>query len=400
MRWDRILELLPVRVTGLGWSVAGLGLLGAVAGLWLDWQEARIIALACFFVLVFSARYLLGRAEFDVELHAEPERAKRGDPARVSILLRNKGKHRLLPGVVVEVPISMGDRVIAQHHDRLPMLATGDRYPVNFEVPTQRRGVLVLGPVRSVRADPLGLMRREMSWTKPVELIVHPDTAVVGRLGAGLLRDLEGQSTNDRSVSDIAFHSLRDYVQGDDMRHVHALTSMKLQKLVVRQFVDTRTARLAVVVSGARHEYRDEEDFELALSAGGSFAQRGIDDGQKVSVLAAGHHTPARHRQSRQLVLDGFSRAEFGTGFDLVTASARMSRTAPDTSIAVLITGSLVDNAGLRSAAARFSPDVRVIIVLADSQQPKSVTRARHRMIVGLPELAQLQGFNQQRSNR
>ncbi len=396
----KLLDPIPVRVTGLGWSVAGLGVLTGAAGAWLAWQEARIIALACLLVLLFASRYLMGRAEFEVELTAEPERASRGEPAQANLVLRNRGRLRLLPGVVVEVPIMRNGKVIAQHQDRLPMLASGAGYPITFPVPTQHRGVLTVGPMRSVRADPLGLMRREMSWTDPVELIVHPDTVAIGRLGAGLLRDLEGQATNDRSVSDIAFHSLRDYVPGDDLRHVHALSSMRQRKPMVRQFVDTRTANLAVVVSGARHEYRDEADFETALSVGGSFAQRGIEEGQKVAVLAAGHHTPARHRQSARLVLDGFSRAEFGTGFDLVSSAAKLSRSAPDTSIAILVTGGLADPTGLRAAAGHFAADVRVVIVQVDSTLAKTVTRARHLMIVALPRLSDLYGFHQHRSGR
>ena len=73
-------------------------------------------------------------------------------------------------------------------------------------------------------------------------------------LGAGLLRDLEGVSTDAVSQSDLAFHALREYVPGDDLRHVHWRSSAKVMaaagetQLLVRQYLDTRRSHATVVV--------------------------------------------------------------------------------------------------------------------------------------------------------
>ena len=118
-------------------------------------------------------------------------------------------------------------------------------------VPTDRRSVIPVGPPSAVRSDPLGLVRRDVveqtTWSCSCTRRSSP-----GLARPGLERDLEGQTTNDLSTSDVAFHTLRDYVPGDDRRHVHWRSTAKAGRLMVRQFVDTRRSHLAVWWTGHR----------------------------------------------------------------------------------------------------------------------------------------------------
>lgn len=375
--------------TRLGWTVIVACSLAGAAGWLFSWTELRVIALFGLFLIVLAVRYTMGRAEFHIGVELNPQWASRGEQAVARVSVRNIARRRLANGAIIEVPVVLLGRLVNRHERPLPGLAIGDAVTLEIPVPTWQRGVVAIGPVRTVRGDPLGLLRREMAWSEPVELVVNPDTVPIGKTGAGLLRDLEGQSTNDRSVSDVAFHSLRDYVAGDDLRHVHAFTSARFGRPMVRQFVDTRTARLSILVGGLRAEYSDEEEFEMALSVGGSFAVRGVEDDQLVSVMAAGQHSPARSRQSRRLVLDALARAQFGAGPDLVTAAERMQRVSPDTSIAVLVTGAQTGMVALRTAANRFGPDVRSVAVRIDPSVPAEMAQARRLLVVTVPSLAE-----------
>ena len=119
-------------------------------------------------------------------------------------------------------------------------------------MPTDRRAVIPIGPPSAVRTDPLGLLRRDAVEQAAVELFVHPKIIGLDSLSPGLQRDLEGQATRDLSTSDLAFHTLRDYVTGDDRRHVHWRSTAKAGRLLVRQFQDTRRSQLTLVVDGAR----------------------------------------------------------------------------------------------------------------------------------------------------
>ncbi len=236
-------------------------------------------------------------------------------------------------------------------------------------LPTQRRGVIPVGPATSVKGDPLGLMRRSVPWTEPVPLFVHPRTVALGHLGAGYMRDLEGQTTADLSPSDIAFHALRDYEFGDDRRFVHWLTTARVGRLMVRQFTDTRRAHLAVVLDGSPAAYRHPDaivcdEFELAVSIAGSLGVRAITDQQDVSMNASGRQIVCSSGPS---MLDGLAAIELGRRRrSLADQAERLGRSASGVSLAVIITGSQASIHDLRGASLRFSVDVRTIIIKVD----------------------------------
>src|SRR5690606_21605120 len=117
------------------------------------------------------------------------KRAVVGSEAGVIIEVRNSSTRRTIGGVL-EVPV--GDEVA---EIVLPAVRRGASVTQEVEVPTKRRGIVSVGPVRTVRADPLGLVRRELDWTGRVDLVVHPYTVSVPSTSTGLIRDLEGSPT-------------------------------------------------------------------------------------------------------------------------------------------------------------------------------------------------------------
>lgn len=399
------LRRLPSVVTSLGWNVLGLGLLCGVLGIWLGWRELDIIAVACAVLLVLAAGYLFGRAELETAIELTLNRAAVGHnalvaddptrtPAQARITVRNvAGRSSGVLGM--EIPVGRegrGPDVVERI--RIPSLGVGGSHSADpFDLPTDRRGVIVLGPASVVRTDPLGLLRREATWSASREFFVHPRTVGLDQTGAGLLRDLEGQASNDLSMNDVAFHALREYEPGDPLRHVHALTSARVGRLMVRQFIDTRAAHLTVVVSGAAQEYRDEseDEFETALSIGSSLALRAVHDEQRVSILAAGYGGPMPARITHRLVLDGFSRARFGAPDSaLVRLTAHAVRVAPETSLAALVTGGGTTIAQIRAAAGRFGAGVRVVgIQVVPGARPTAQRAGRIRLLT-VPALGDL----------
>ena len=72
--------------------------------------------------------------------------------------------------------------------------------------------MIPVGPATTRRGDPLAILSRDVEWTDVAEILVRPPMVPMDSLGAGLLRDLEGVSTDAVSQSDLAFHALREYV--------------------------------------------------------------------------------------------------------------------------------------------------------------------------------------------
>lgn len=355
---SRILRLPVLRTfTTFGWNVLVLGV-AAWFGAWqLGWEELAVVAASCAAALVGATVFTFGRNAYDVTLAIQPKRITVGGRAGGQIVIRNSGARRQLPA---RVELRVG---LARGEFHVPSLPLGGSHDELFAIPTERRAVVPIGPVTSVRGDPLGLCRVEKTWTGVEELFVHPRISPLDRLGSGFVKDLEGQTTNDLSVSDIAFHTLREYVPGDDRRHVHWKTSARIGQLMVRQYVDTRRSHLAVIVSTAPGDFADEDEFELAVSLAGSLAVRTLRDEQAVSMIVGGRPVPSANAHA---LMDGLARVEFGSPDGHLQAGAmQANRSAASASIVALVVGQHVQLPDIRLAATRLVTQARLVVLRA-----------------------------------
>jgi uncharacterized protein (DUF58 family) len=354
-------------------------------GLRLGWQELFLVAACCALALLIAVGFVIGRPSLDVTIELDPARVSVGTPAAGRLLAVNRSRARMR-ALNVEVPVGRGRATF-----RLPSLAGGASHDELFVVPTDRRAVIPIGPASAVRTDPLGLLRRDAVEQVTTELFVHPRVIGLDALSPGLQRDLEGQATRDLSSSDLAFHTLRDYATGDDWRHVHWRSTAKAGRILVRQFQDTRRSQLAVVVDGATASYRTEDEFELAMSAAGSVCVRAVRDQQDVCLVAASHAVTAA---SQPRILDTLARGDLAeSGQDLSTLAGRAYRLARDTTVLMLVTGSVVPFRALQGAAVHFGPDVRVIALRCEPDAPPGLNRSGELTVLALRALSDLPGL-------
>jgi uncharacterized protein (DUF58 family) len=274
----------------------------------------------------------------------------------------------------------------------MPPLAAGATVEDLVVLPSSRRGVYTVGPASTQRGDPFGLVRREVTWTEPTDFFVHPRTIQLGSLGSGLLKDLEGQTTNDVSVRDLAFHTLREYAPGDDRRHIHWLSTAKrsaaggADAFMVRQFLDTRRSHIGVVLDCHQASWADPEEFETAASVGASVAVRALLDGMDLTE-ASGPYLLALPR--RHTALDLFSRARLGTE-PIEASAARLARAASSVSSVLLITGPLATFGHLLRTRLVFGPDVRVVGLRVEHGAPLTMHRGSGLAVVTVGSLAEL----------
>jgi uncharacterized protein (DUF58 family) len=333
--------------------------------------------------LAIAALFMLGRDRIAVTIGLEPARVTAGQTAGASIEATNDTGRRILP-FRLEAPAGA---LIVQSD--VPSLRDGGVHRDEFALPTSRRGVIRIGPVSSVRGDPLGLMRREVAWTESTDLFVHPRTVALSGIASGWIRDLEGLSTNDLSASDVELHTLREYEPGDDRRHVHWRTSVRVGTLMVRQFIDTRRWHLGVVLSTARHEYASSDEFELAVSVAGSLGARALHDRQSVSCVAGPHDVPALNATS---LLDGLAGVELAGGSQTIADAAIASRGLfRDASVIALVTGSRANVPVLRLASQQFPTGMRVVSIRAHLGSASSYRPARVTTVLDVGRLDDLE---------
>ncbi len=341
-----------------------------------------MVAVVLTVALLAAVAFVRGTFKYTVDLDLGQQRVTVGDRAVGRLEVSNQSPRPLLPAVM-ELPVGAG---VASFP--VPRLRTGASHEEIFTIPTHRRSVIPVGPVRSVRADPLGLLRREVVWTDPEELFVHPRTKNLSGSSTGFLRDLEGRVTQDISNSDVSFHALRDYVPGDDRRHIHWKTTARTGQLMVRQFEETRRSHLAVILSTRTEDYGHPDEFELAVSSCGSLGLQAIKEDRGLTVLV---NDGSLRGDNRVRLLDDLARVETR---ELRTSLVDVARVATasvtDASVVALVVGSSVTPTELRAASARLPQDVRVMAIQCVPGAKVSRHRIAELVVLTIGELGDL----------
>ncbi|QYJ05598.1 DUF58 domain-containing protein [Nocardioides panacisoli] len=344
-------------VSPAAWVLACCAVACLWAGLRLHWSELWLVACFLGVVLLVGVAFVLGGHHVAAELDLSRNRVVVGERATGSLVVTNTSRRRILP-LTIQLPVGP----TTADFD-LPSLHGEERHEELFAIPTQRRAVLDLGPVRAVRADPLWLLRRDQDLTEPDVLHVHPRTVPIGSSSSGFIRDLEGTTVRKISDHDVAFHALREYVPGDDRRFIHWKTSARTGTLMVRQFEETRRAHLMVVLSTRLDDYVSDEEFELAVSVAGSLGAQTLRDGHTLSEMTSTAHLRSEHPV---VLLDQLSGVDYeGQAPRLVDTVRRLGGEVSGASVAIFVVGSLVPDADLRRARRQLPLDVRTIVVRA-----------------------------------
>jgi uncharacterized protein (DUF58 family) len=195
----------------------------------------------------------------EVTRTVEPNRLSAGETAAVHVEVRNVA-------AVATPVLELVDGVSGTDGARilLPRMAKRSHHRASYELPTQRRGRIEIGPVTISLTDPFGLARRTFDLGITAELTVYPqpvDTGPAPLIGSPDPR-VHSASATPVSIGGEDFYTLRDYAPGDDLRRVHWPASAHSDDLVVRSdevawqshctiLIDTRVDAMARAISPA-----------------------------------------------------------------------------------------------------------------------------------------------------
>lgn len=254
----------------------GLGRLLGVAPLWM----AAVAALGV--VVLGWVWVLLSSATLQTSRRVAPGRLFHDARAGVELTVRNSGRlSTTLLGVRDVVP----DVLPASPGFVLAPLRPGGAARLRYEVVGATRGVHDLGPVEIALRDPFGVARRRQLVGDTDKLVVYPP---VHRLAVGLpLRGLTGTGGGSRprpGATGDELATVREYVQGDDLRKVHWATTAHRGQLMVRQDESPQRPDALLVMDVRASAHRGtgpDHSLETAASAAASVcyhvAERGFD---------------------------------------------------------------------------------------------------------------------------
>ena len=367
-------------VTPLGWATLLVGGATTMIGWSYGWLEFRGLGFLALTLLVLAVLLTLRRPNHDVTLELHQPRVPVGEPGLGRVLVH--GRPGGTPAATIELPVG---KAVARF--RVASLGENDEHEELFSIPTRHRGVIPVGPVRTVQADPVGLIRRTRVFSEPMELFVHPRMVPVEVAAIGFLKDVEGITTANLSSSDVSFHALRDYVPGDDRRSVHWRATAHTGRLMVRQFEETMRAHLLLVLSNLRSDYATEDDFETAVSVAASLAVAALREERQVTLytfegLVAFPNTMG--------LLDELCRVKLiDEGPALSQVVLRAGHDTPGASVTAFITGD-TDPTGLRAAQLTLPPQIRTFALRVRAGMEMARRQLGDLTVMDVPRLDQL----------
>jgi uncharacterized protein (DUF58 family) len=257
--------------------------LALVVGALGSWAVGRLLGIDEFLVLAVAAATAVAAGALAVTLAGSAIAVRRrvtrtrlpaGESTRVVVDLRNESR---LP-----VPVLLGEDqcadVLLESGDVarfvVPGLPRGATVPASYTVTGLLRGRYSIGPLTLRIRDPFGLVEKVRRYRATDELIVYP---AIDPLPGGLsLGRHHGSGTSEsRRLFNAGdeFHTMREYADGDDLRHVHWRSTAHRQRLMVRQNElpwDTQATVLCDTRAELHHGTGLSSSLERAVSAAAS----------------------------------------------------------------------------------------------------------------------------------
>lgn len=345
-----------IPLTAAGALVLGLGVAGYLGGWQLGWVELMVVAAGCLIAAVIALPFIVGRMRVEVSRSLDPPRVMVGERAIAVLDVANPTGSPLRSRAIED---AVDDRFVRVE---VPSLAPGGNHQAVYGLPTDRRGVLTVGPAIISRHDPLHLMRREVRHADAQPFYVHPRYEPLAPLPVGFAKDLEGPTSDASPAGDVAFHALRDYEPGDDYRHIHWMSTARAAKPMVRHYVDNRRPQLLVVLDDRRTSL-DGDEFEVAMEIAASLSVSALLHQEPLAIWTNAGPIVGRSKPGgRDDILDRLAAASPSAEGDLTPTVLTGLRAEVGTSAAIVVTGGL-DAADLLPVVSPARRRARIIVV-------------------------------------
>ena len=154
------------------------------------------------------------------------------------------------------------------------------------------RGSFQLGPVALTITGPWGLAKRSLLYNPGDSISVVPSISGAGRyrlLAAQHRLRTAGQRVIRRRGGGTSFANLRDYVAGDDPRHIDWKATARRHRLISREFTVEQGQTVMIAMDCGRMMTQlagDRPRFEYALASALTLADIALSTGDRVGLIA------------------------------------------------------------------------------------------------------------------
>ncbi len=247
-----------------------------------------VLDIAVCLLAFFDLLTLLGRARFTLERRLG-QVCSLGEPQKVELVLDNLGGRGRRLWLRDDVPPEFS----ADPREFEVVVPPRRRAVLAYQAVPKRRGTYVFERVDALIASRLGFWRRQTTWPLATEVRVYPDIHQIARYTMLARRDrlsTLGLRRTRRLGTDNEFERLRDYIEGDDPRHLDWRATARRRKLTCRAFQHNQSQRIIFLIDCGRLMAGDTGDglspLDHAFNAMLLLAHVALIRGDQVGLLA------------------------------------------------------------------------------------------------------------------
>ena len=359
-------------LTPTGRAVLIAGPLSLVISVISGWREFWVFGFGCLLATVIGALWIARPQRLGVKRTLHPPKVTVGESSTGIVEVRNPTRRRIAGRFAEDV---LGDQVVRLS---LPSMGPGQSVQQPYIVPAPRRGLFDVGPVRLTRADPFGLFRRIQGQGSVEQLWVRPRLHVLTAVSSGWAKDLDGPTSDVAPQGTAAFHALREYQFGDDLRHIHWRTSARHGDLMVRHFVDTRRSQELVMLDPRANVYT-EATFEAAVEIAASICKTAILAARELRLVL-----PAQTSMASDLRIEAIDRLTLVhpvADASLSDAFSEVRRQHNGASATIVVTGDANGRELIEHARRVQRSGLVVVVRVVDGSEPSFSTSGGGRLI-------------------
>ena len=191
-----------------------------------------------------------------------------------------------------------------------------------------KRGAYTLGPVRAYSTDLFGLFCLHRTFGRVQEIVVYPTAVDLPLFQLSVAEGLQ-QGVGQRRSYEVtpSVSTLREYVEGDSLRRIHWPSTMRTNKLMVKQFDADVRDQVWIILDLQRDVQAGgeiENTAEVAIAAAASLSWTMLSMDLPVGLIAQWdqyHLIPRRRSATVQQRLRGVLATAHARG-DAITNSA------------------------------------------------------------------------------
>lgn len=251
-------------------------------GLLLGMPVVRALAGCAVGAVAVAVVPVLGRLRPGITRSVHPDRVQRGVAAVAELVVGNDSSVRQ-PAFLARDTVGGELREVA-----VRSLPPGGSARYRYELPTGRRGRIEVGPLSVERSDLLGLARARGEIGQVAQLWVYPRRHPVRLSPAGRSRHHhEGEAPPIPVRGSMDLRALREYVVGDELRHLHWKATARTGQLMVREYVDPAQP-WCVIVLDTRAHLLTPDAFEEAVEVVASIVWESCEQGRPARLCTTG----------------------------------------------------------------------------------------------------------------